>query len=211
MEKILRTTIPFISNALIDEIKQVAVLKTFAAATPILSDGVYVKMIPIVLSGQVKVYREADVKELLLYYILPCESCFMSVSACVMNTKSKVQAITEVETELLLIPAQYVNLWMQKYPEWVNFIMQLSMHRFDELLETVDAISFSNLDERLLRFLNDKAKHLANNQIEITHQQIANELGSAREVISRLLKKLEIQDKIELHRGIIKLKKPLEI
>lgn len=202
----LRKIIPFLSEELLREIRAVAQLKIFDADSLLIEDGTYIKLIPIVLSGRIKVYRESELRELLLYYIQEGESCFMSVSACIMNEKSKVEAITETKTTVILIPTTYVNQWLKKYPEWVNYIMRLSTQRFDELLDTVDAISFSKLDERLMKFLLAEAKNAKDGTVKMTHQQIAHELGTAREVISRLLKKLEQNHKIELKRSCIKVK-----
>ncbi|MBL4593478.1 MAG: Crp/Fnr family transcriptional regulator [Flavobacteriales bacterium] len=203
MDEVLKKTIPFIESDLLNEIKEVATIQTFDADTPILNDGSYIKVIPIVVSGQVKVYREIEDRELLLYYIEPAQSCFMSVSACVMNEKSKVRAITETETELILIPTQYVITWLNKYPRWVNFVIQLSNVRFEELLKTIDDVTFGKLDVRLVNYLVEKSKKSNSDIIKITHQLIADELGSAREVISRLLKQLENDGKVVLSRGAI--------
>lgn len=203
MDEFLKKAIPLIEPALLNEIKAVATIKIFDSNTPILNDGSYVKVIPIVIRGQVKIYREIDDKELLLYYVEPAQSCYMSVSACVMNQKSKVRGVTETETELILIPTTDVTTWMNKYPSWVSFIMELSNMRFEELLATIDAVSFSKLDTRLMSYLTEKAQKLNTTTLKITHQLIANELGSAREVISRLLKQLENEGKITLSRGTV--------
>lgn len=203
MDEILKKTIPLIEPELLEEIKKVATIKTFKANTPILNDGSYVKVIPIVIKGQVKIYREVDDRELLLYYINSAQSCFMSVSACIMNEVSKIRAITETETELILIPTKCVVSWMSKYPCWVNFVMQLSNMRFEELLETIDKVAFGKLDVRLLNYLVKKSEKSNSTTLKITHQIIAEELGSAREVISRLLKQLENDDKVTLSRGSI--------
>jgi CRP/FNR family transcriptional regulator, anaerobic regulatory protein len=205
MDEILKQAIPFIEPDLLKEIKEVSIVKTFDAETPILNDGAYIKVIPIVISGQVKVYREIGERELLLYYIEPSQSCFMSVSACIMNEKSKVRAITEIETEIILIPTQYVTSWMNKYPKWVNFVMQLSNTRFEELLETIDDVSFGKLDTRLNNYLIQRITKINSTTLKITHQQIANELGTAREVISRLLKQLENEKRVILFRGHIEI------
>lgn len=207
MEEILKRTIPFIEPDLLSEIKEVAVVQTFEANTPILNDGSYIKVIPIVVSGQVKVYRQIEDRELLLYYIEPAQSCFMSVSACIMNQKSKVIAVTETETKLILIPMQYVAKWMGKYPRWTNFVMQLSNMRFEELLSTIDNVTFGKLDTRLVNYLLNKAKKTNTTILKTTHQTIANELGSAREVISRLLKQLERDGKVVLSRGTVDIAK----
>jgi len=203
MDEILKSAIPLIEPNLLKEIKEVAIVKTFETNTPILNDDSYIKVIPIVVSGQVKVYRQIEDKELLLYYIEPTQSCFMSVSACIMNQKSKVRAVTETETTLILIPTQYVANWMNKYPKWVNFVMQLSNMRFEELLDTIDKVTFGKLDTRLVSYLIEKSKKTNTTTLKITHQIIAEELGSAREVISRLLKQLEKDGRVNLSRGFI--------
>ncbi len=203
MEEILRKTIPFIEPELLEDIKQLAFKKTFPAGTSILEDGDYIKVIPLVISGKVKVFKESNEKELLLYYICPNESCYMSMTACLLNETSKVKAVTEEETTALLIQTQHVTQWMRKYPSWTNFVINLSKTRFLELLNTIEQISFGKLDNRLISYLTEKAKANASSQLKITHQQIANELGSAREVVSRLLKKLEQDGRVLLSRGVI--------
>lgn len=203
MEEILRNMIPSIEPELLEEIKQIASISTFPPNTSILEEGAYIKVIPLVVKGQMKVFKESEDKELLLYYISPNESCYMSMTACLMNEASKVKAVTEEETEALLIPTQHVRRWMQNYPSWTNFIINLSKDRFEELLNTIDQISFGKLDVRLIKYLKEKAQTIGSNQLKITHQQIANELGSAREVISRLLKKMESEGEVSLARGVV--------
>ena len=168
--------------------------------------GEYIKVVPLVLSGSIRVIRNDESgKEILLYHIAAGESCALSISACLTNSKSHALAITEEETTALLVPADKVQKWMQQYPVWNSFVMTLYDQRFREMLDAFDAIAFKQMDSRLLDWLKEKQQLQANKQIIITHQQLANELGTAREVVSRLLKQLERQGSIKNHRGMIEI------
>lgn len=171
----------------------------------LLRSGSYIKVIPIVIKGRIKVIRKDDSeKEILLYHIEPNESCILSITSSINNKKSRVDAVTEEDSEIIIVPAPKVKQWMDNYAGWRKFLMSLYHERLTELLGIVDEVAFKNMDFRLIERLKEKLK--ANtNEIEITHQKLADELGTAREVISRLLKKLEKDGKIELLRGKIKI------
>lgn len=172
----------------------------------LLQVGEYIKVVPLVLSGSIRVIRNDDSgKEILLYHITSGESCALSISACLTNSKSQAIAITEEETTALLIPADKVQKWMRQYPLWNEFVMTLYDQRFRELLDAFDAIAFKQMDTRLLDWLKEKQQQHPNKQVVITHQQLANELGTAREVVSRLLKQLERQGSVKNHRGMIEI------
>lgn len=182
------------------------VLKTIEANETILRENAYVKVIPIVLSGSIRVMRtDEDGREILLYYILPGESCIMSFLGGIHNDTSKVKAIAEEETEILFIPMDKVSLLIKEYPQWLNYIFRLYHQRFEELLEVVNDVAFKKIDERLLEFLRKKAAVNHSKIVQLTHEQIATELGTARVVVSRLLKQLETDGLLLLGRNKIEL------
>jgi CRP/FNR family transcriptional regulator len=148
---------------------------------------------------------EEDGREILLYYIKAGESCIMSFLGGIHDDTSKINAVAEEKTDLLLIPIDKISLLVKDFPEWLDYIFKLYHKRFEELLDVVDAIAFKKLDERILDFVKNKAKLSNSNVINLTHEQIANELGSARVVVSRLLKQLESEGVVELGRNKITL------
>lgn len=166
------------------------------AKTEILRAGQYVKSIPIVISGLVKVFTRHEDKELLLYYIQPTESCIMSFTASLSNEKSAVYAETVENSELILIPVEKINGLTLKFPEFNTLFHQQYKTRYIDLLETINQLVFYNLDERLYHFLREASKIKKENPLKISHRKIANELGTAREVISRAMKKLEKEKRI---------------
>ena len=158
------------------------------------------------MQGSLRVMRtEEDGRELLLYYIKAGESCIMSFLGGIHDDTSKINAVAEEKTELLLIPMDKISLLVKDFPEWLDYIFKLYHKRFEELLDVVDAIAFKKLDERILDFVKNKAKLSNSKVINLTHEQIANELGSARVVVSRLLKQLESEGVVELGRNKITL------
>jgi len=185
---------------------ELGVVKTFNEGDVILNENSYIRAIPIVQSGAIKVIRtEDDGREILLYYILPGESCIMSFLGGIHQDTSKVKAIAEEKTDILLIPTDKVTMLIKESPEWLDYIFKLYHKRFEELLEVVDAVGFKKMDDRLIQHLKTKASVSQSSTIHITHEQLANELGSAREVVSRLLKTMESQGKIKLERNKITL------
>ena len=176
----------------------------------ILDIGQTVRVIPIVLSGTLKISRiDEDGHELLLYYVSPKESCAMTFTCCMQQYPSEVKAVAEEDTELLAIPISLMDEWMMKYPTWKSFVMKTIRTRFNELLKTIDQIAFQKLDERLIHYLKEKSKATGSSLVNLSHEQIANELATSRVVISRLLKKLENEKKLLLYRNQIKLLREL--
>ncbi len=169
--------------------------------------GQYIKMMPLLLSGSLKILREDnDGKELLLYHVHPGETCAMSITCCMGDAKSSVRAVAEEDTKLIALPTRIMDEWSNQYPSWKHFIMRTYQRRFEELLNTIDSIAFQKLDDRLERWLKEKTAKSPDGEIQITHQEIASELHSSREVISRLLKKMEHQGTLELGRNKIKMR-----
>jgi CRP/FNR family transcriptional regulator len=178
--------------------------KTFAEGDVILNENAYIKAIPIVMSGSIRVTRtDDDDREILLYYIKAGESCIMSFLGGMHHDTSKVKAIAEEPTEILFVPIDKVNILIKDFPEWLDYIFRLYHKRFEELLDVVNAIAFKKLDERLLDFIKKKCQINDNNTLVITHEHIANELGTARVVVSRLLKQMEQEGLVTLGRNKI--------
>ena len=197
----------FKSSPLIRE-KLVAIgfTKTFAEGEAILNENAYIKAIPIVISGSIRVMRtDEDGKEIFLYYIKAGESCIMSFLGGLHQDTSKVKAIAEEATEILFIPIDKVSLLIKEFPEWLDYIFRLYHKRFEELLEVVNAIAFKKLDERLLNFLQKKSELTNSQTLHLTHEQISSELGTARVVVSRLLKQMEQDGLVKLGRNKISL------
>lgn len=179
---------------------------TAKAGDTILDYGQTIRQIPIITQGSVKVLREDDDgHELLLYYVNPNESCAMTFTCCMEYSSSEVKVIAEEDVELMAIPVAVMDEWLVKYPSWRNFVMRTIRTRFNELLTAIDHIAFQKLDERLVDYLKGKAKATNSTLLNLSHQEIANELASSRVVISRLLKKLENDKKLLLYRNQIKL------
>ena len=180
------------SPQLIEQLNKYSVIKSYKAGNIILSEDAIIRSIPIVVKGLMKVIRtEEDGREILLYYIKAGESCIMSFLGGLHNETSKVRAEVEEDAEILFLPMDKVSLFIKEYPQWLDYIFRLYHKRFEELLEIINAIAFKKVDERLLILL-QKKKELGNSNIlSITHEQLANELGTARVVVSRLLKQLE--------------------
>jgi len=189
-----------------DEVSAYGQLKKFPAGSIIQQEDSYIKAIPLVLNGSLKVMRtDSDGHEILLYYITPGESCIMSFLGGIHNETSKVKAIVEEDAEILFIPVDKASEWVKKFPEWSDFIFKLYHKRFEELLTAVNAIAFQKLDMRLLQLLKQKAELYQSKEIKITHQQLADELGTAREAVSRVMKQMENEGLVILSRNKITL------
>ena len=180
------------------------IIKSFSEGDIILNENAYIKAIPIVTNGSVRVMRtDEDGREILLYYIKTGESCIMSFLGGIHHDTSKVKAIAEEETEILFIPVDKVSLLLKEYPEWLNYIFRLYHKRFEELLEVVNAVAFKKMDVRLLSLIKKKCELTKSNILLVTHEQLANELGTARVVVSRLLKQMEDENLVTLGRNKI--------
>lgn len=194
------------SEKLAGELAAAGYRKTFSDGDVILSENQYIKAIPIVTSGTMRVLRtDPDGREILLYYIRSGESCIMSLLGGLHHATSKVKAIAEEQTEILFIPMDKVSALIRENPEWLEYIFRLYHKRFEELLDVVNAIAFKKMDERLLAFLRRKVQVTGNSLLNITHEQIAGEMGTARVVISRLLKQMEDEGLVKLERNRITL------
>jgi CRP/FNR family transcriptional regulator, anaerobic regulatory protein len=200
---IIRKYIPFLEDALQIEIAAEGEWIELDAGIQILREGQYVKVIPIVMKGLVKVFTQAENRELLLYYIRPSESCIMSFSAILNNDPSKIFAITEEPSQLLLIPAEKIIQWLRTYPKLNSLFYQQYDQRYAELIETIHQLLFNRLDQRIYDYLQDLSKLKSNTLLQVKHRQIAQDLGTSREVITRTIRKLEKENKVrQTEKGI---------
>ena len=208
IEKLLQNNFPTLADlpALTKKISEISSVQQFSNGDVILREGQFIKVIPLLISGLVKVYKEDEEDgEVLLYYIKPGESCVMSMTALVKNETSKVKGVVEEDAEILLLPAKEVVSIAKKYPRWNDFIYDLFSQKYAELLNVITTLTFSKKDTRLLNYLKEQAELKHSSLINKTHQEIAFDLGSSREVISRILKKLENERKVKLSQGKIEL------
>ncbi len=189
-----------------EKLSAYGVSRIFQEGDVILREDSYINSIPIVTSGSIRVLRtDEENREILLYYIKAGESCIMSFLGGMHHDTSKVKAIAEEETEILFIPIEKVSSLIKEYPEWLDYIFRLYHKRFEELLEVINAIAFKKMDERLLNFIKKKCEMNNVRTLYVTHEQIANELATARVVVSRLLKQMEDQGLVQLGRNKITL------
>ena len=191
-------------DELIQEINNVGTYKDIPEGFKLIEIGDYIKTMPLLVSGAIKILREdEDGDELILYFIEQGDTCAMTLSCCLGNSKSEIRAIAETDTKLIMVPIIKMEEWLGKYKSWQKFVLQSYHNRMSELLEAVDTIAFLKMDQRLFKYLKDKAMVNHNEVIHVTHQEIARDLHTSRVVISRLLKTLEIDGKIKLHRNNI--------
>jgi CRP/FNR family transcriptional regulator len=194
----------FFEKQLQEEILKTGIFKSFQPNDVLIREGQFITSFPLVLKGLIRVTRNNDDgNELLLYYLKQNEVCAMSLTCCMTNLTSNVKAVAEEETEVIMLPVEMLDNWMCKYPGWKQFVMQTFQNRFRELIETIDSIAFLKLDERLVRYLIDRNRTSRVTTLNETHQDLALRLNTSREVISRLLKKLEKEGKIKLSRNFI--------
>ena len=193
-------------EALLDEIAKVAIYKEFKADDYLIEIGDYIKTMPLLLTGAIKILREDENgDELLLYFLERGDTCAMTLTCCMGQSKSRIRAIAETDGAMLMIPVEKMEEWLTKYKTWRNFVFDSYNVRLNEMLEAIDTLAFMNLDERLYKYLTYKAKVIGDTEIKNTHQEIAYEMHTSRVVISRLLKALELQGKIKLHRNKIEI------
>lgn len=192
--------------ALVQEMHQFGEIKNFKEGDIIIDYGKYMRMMPLIIKGTIKVLRmDENGKEILLYYLTSNESCSMAYSCCVEAKKSEVKAVAEEDVELLAIPHIKLDEWLCKYPSWKNYIMRSFNERFLELLKSIESIAFHKLDERLIDYLKEKQRLSGSAVVKASHHIIAEELATSRVVVSRLLKQLENDGKVILYRNEIKL------
>jgi CRP/FNR family transcriptional regulator len=203
-EALLETFNTYFEKPLIEEIIGVGKWVEIPAGEIIMDIGNYIRSIPLLISGAIKVLREDDEgDELLLYYLEQGETCSVTMACCMGHTKSQIRAIAETDAVMVMVPVQKMEEWMGKYRGWRNYVFESYHNRLNELLHTVNNIAFKNLDERLVEYLKRKIEVTNDKKIRNTHQEIAYDLHTSRVVVSRLLKKLEKMKKVALHRSYI--------
>ncbi len=204
---LLRQSFPQIAEkALQEEIAVHGKIYTFREGEVIMDYGTYIKKVSLIVSGLVKVLRrDDDGRELFLYYLEKGQTCAASFTCCMMHKKSYMKTLAEEETLMIGIPIRYVDEWMVRYQSWKNFVMKTYDDRLLELIRTIDKIAFMKMDQRLLDYLSGKANITGSRIIEVTHQQIADDINASREAVSRLLKQLERAGRISLGRNRVEL------
>ena len=204
MEEIVRKRFPFFESGLRTAISEAGTYKEFEENHELIREDQYIRSFPIVLSGLIKVCRtDEEGNELLLYYMRPGEVCTVSLICCMDRTRSRVKAIAEEKTAVVLLPVELLDNWMSQFQTWKEYVMRAMQMRFDELLNALDSIAFLKMDERLEKFFTDRYRSTGSTIYEGSHQDVALALNSSREVISRLLKQLEKKGLISLFRGRI--------
>ncbi|MEZ4917594.1 MAG: Crp/Fnr family transcriptional regulator [Saprospiraceae bacterium] len=200
----LDALLPSLDTALIEEMESKGIRKTVNEGTILLDSGQPIRNTIIILDGLVKLYREdTDGNEYFMYHLEPGDACALSM-VCAMNYRTSAMTAKAVtDTRLLLLPLDLMDSWMQRYPSWNQFIVCTIRTRLEELLETIDQIAFRKMDERLLFYLKKHKESIGSEELQVTHAEIAQELNSSREVITRLLRKLAEQGKISLKRSAI--------
>lgn len=199
----VKKALAFLGQDVVEEILEVSKIVDVSKGMEILREGQYVKVIPVVIRGLIKVFSSFAEKDLLLYYIKQNESCIMSFAAGIKNEPSQVYAIAEKDSLILLMPVDKVRIWLTKYPKINQLFYQQYNLRYTDLLETINLVLFNKMDKRLYDYLLEKIKLTKQNPIKISHKQIALELGTAREVVSRVMKKLENDGLVKQHTSTI--------
>ncbi len=187
-----------------EEILEHCELQTFEKSEVVVREGQFVKIVPIVVTGKLRVYQTRMDREILLYHVEPSQTCMMSLSACFFNNESPSQAVAKEKTQAITVPVRYVTQWQKEYSSWNEFVIRTFRNRYDELLNAFESIAFDQMDKRTLEYLQTIASKQQHKKIEISHQELANELGTTRVVISRILKQFESDKLVKLHRGFIK-------
>ncbi len=207
MKELLKKTYGFIfEDNLIDEIAEVSLLKDFSEGDVLIDFGDYIKKMPLLIEGAIKILREDfDEGELLLYFIEKGDTCAMTMACCMGETKSEIRAVAETNGKVIMIPVHKMEEWLGKYKSWRNYVFNSYNNRLKEMLNAIDNLAFMNMDERLMNYIIDKSKINHSKEIHTTHQEIAYDLHTSRVVVSRLLKALENGGKIKLHRASIEL------
>ncbi len=199
----MKSILAYFDNELIKSFEKEGIVKKVAKDTELIRDGQYINSIPIIIKGLVKVFTKYNEKEFLLYYIQPSESCVMSFIVSRKNEPSTFFAKTEEDSEILILPANRVQEWIKIYPEFNAMFFDLFNERYFDLINTLNHVLFDRLDSRLYSYLKEKTILFNSSVISISHKDIANEMGTSREVITRVLKKLESESKvIQTSKGI---------
>jgi len=194
-----------IPDSLFQTILEYGTITKVKARTQLVTCGDEITMIPFVIEGRIRVFKEDDVtgREVLIYHVLNRQTCIMSIISALRNLPSKVDAITCIDSTLIFIPATVLKEWIYSKSEWKNYALDVFMNRYNELIESIESLTFDNVETRIVKLLNKHCKREGKTKIQITHQKIADLLGTTRVVVSRLLKKLENEGQILLDRECI--------
>lgn len=208
MNQDLKKLFPSFSNALVEEINANAIDQSFVSGDVIMRTGQYIKNTVLVLKGSIKIYREDDDGgEFFMYYLQPGQACAISMICATKNEQSQIMAKVVEDVELVMVPLPLMDKWMMQHRSWYEFVIDTYRSRFEEVLEVVNSIAFRAMDERLEFYLKRHQDACGCQDLKLSHQEIATELNTSREVISRLLKKLEQRGALKLHRNHIELLK----
>lgn len=206
MHHSLKNTFPSFSNELIQEIESNAVHQSYKAGDVIMRTGQYINNTILLTEGQIKIYREGENGgEFFMYYLQPGQACAVSMICATKSQTSQIMAKAVEDVELIMIPLALMEKWMMEHRSWYEFVIFTYRTRFEEVLEVVDSIAFRAMDERLEFYLKRHADACGCKDLKLSHQEIGNELNTSREVISRLLKKMEQRGLVRLHRNHIEL------
>jgi len=195
----------FLGKSTIDRLIELGEIKEIPAESRILEEGQNVYWLPILISGRIRVYTRHEDKELLLYYILPGESCIMSFTAAIHRGQSRINAVTESDSDILLIPSRFIKDLVDQHAQLREMIFNLYQSRYEDLLDTIKQVVFHHMDMRILRFLKEEMEISGSSTIRLSHREIAQKLGTAREVVSRVLKKLESEGLLVQNKSGIRL------
>lgn len=188
-----------------EELLQSGNLVTLNKGDVIVRDGQYVKFLPIVIKGAIRVYQQKEDREILLYYVRGEETCTMSLAAAYFSNKSTSHGVAVEPTEALIFPAHLILEWQLKYPSWNKYVMRMFRSRYDELIGSFERVVFEHIDVRVMEYLKAKSVKEESRLLSLSHQHLANELGTTRVVVSRILKQFERSRKVKLFRGAIQL------
>ncbi len=204
---LIRKSYPMFDRELQEVIASSATIKSFKQGEQIIRPGQYFQSSMLIAKGRVKLYREGDDgNEFFMYFLEPGNACALSMICATKHEKSQMLAEAIEDTEVIAIPLELMDNLMKNYRSWYYFVLETYRNRFEELLQVIDHIAFKSMDERLTYYLLNQSEKLNTHQLNLTHQQIANDLNSSREVISRLLKSMEKTGKLILFRNVIELK-----
>jgi CRP/FNR family transcriptional regulator len=206
MPEQLKKIFPSFSKELIDDIKANEIIKTFSAGEVIMRTGQYIKNTVLLVKGTIKVYREdSDGGEFFMYYLQPGQACALSMVCAIKNEKSQIMAKVVEDAEIIMLPLTMMDQWMMKHRSWYEFVIGSYRNRFEEVLEVIDSIAFRAMDERLEFYLKRQVEACGCKELKLSHQEIGSDLNTSREVISRLLKKMEQRGLVILHRNQIEI------
>lgn len=200
----LKAHFPLLDNELQEHLSVIGSLKSVAAGEVLMKQGQYIKFTVLVLEGRIKLYREGeDLGEFFMYYLEPGDACAISMVCIAAGKESEVMAKAVEDSVVLMIPVQHMESLMKDYKSWYQFVIESYRSRFEEVLNVLDSTVFKSMDERLLSYIREQSRQLRSRELKLTHQEIATDLNSSREVISRLLKKMEQKGLVKLNRSYI--------